>query len=73
MIYICFIEWVEMMSIFARLAERIETPFNKVYKANIKSHNIDILSISYIFIIKIFWDVPKKEFTDLFFSIDNGT
>ena len=42
--YICFIQLVEMMSLFA----------------NIKSHNIDVQSISYVLIIKIFSDVPEK-------------
>ena len=42
--YICFIQLVEMMSLFA----------------NIKSHNIDVKSISYVLIIKIFSDVPEK-------------
>ena len=52
--YICFIQHVEIVSIFARLDEIILIAFKETYEANIKAYNIDVLLISCILKIKIF-------------------
>ena len=70
--YIWFIQHVEMVSIFARLDERILIAFKEMNEANIKAYNIDVLFVSCILIIKIFLDVPEK-YNDLFSSIDDAT
>lgn len=49
-----------MVSIFAKLAKRIKTPFNELATSNIKLHTMHVLFISYVPKIKIFEMFSKR-------------
>ena len=54
------------MPIFARLAKRIQTPFNELDKANVNSHNKDVIFIFHAFLILKYLNVFPKKITDFF-------